>query len=198
MIQLPIEIGDIVLGGRFKNKKIVVREIGLDDYQLPTINGRGILKIRVPKLYKKENENVKGNDMKLKENDTKCNTKGIKPFEKLPLEVKVKEEDGRWKLYLQTTEGETCLTPVGFETKELASHAALTKGLTLKGNEPNETPKIETPPPTKPEPSRKVEVDTVELGKEKEIKMKESTIKVLKGLVKEIMQEIAVKKNSMK
>lgn len=55
MIQLPIEIGDTILAGRFKNKRITVREIGLDDFGLPTINGRGILKIRIPKLYVKEN-----------------------------------------------------------------------------------------------------------------------------------------------
>lgn len=59
MIQLPIEIGDTILAGRFKNKKITVREIGLDDFGLPTINGRGILKIRIPKLYVKENTMLK-------------------------------------------------------------------------------------------------------------------------------------------
>ena len=32
MITLPIEIGDTVLGGRFKNKKIIVREIGTDEH----------------------------------------------------------------------------------------------------------------------------------------------------------------------
>lgn len=56
MIQLPIEIGDVILTGRFKNKKIIVKEIGLDDYGNPTINGRSILKIRMPKVYMKENK----------------------------------------------------------------------------------------------------------------------------------------------
>jgi hypothetical protein len=55
MITLPIEIGDTVLGGRFKNKKIIVREIGTDEHGSPTINGRSILKVRMPKLYMKEN-----------------------------------------------------------------------------------------------------------------------------------------------
>lgn len=62
MIQIPIEIGDTILAGRFKNKKITVREIGLDDFGLPTINGRGILKIRIPKLYVKENTMKKINE----------------------------------------------------------------------------------------------------------------------------------------
>jgi len=50
MITLPIEIGDTVLGGRFRNRKIVVKEIGTDPHGQPTINGKTILKIRIPKL----------------------------------------------------------------------------------------------------------------------------------------------------
>lgn len=49
-IELPIEIGDVVLGGRFKNHKIVVRSIETDDKGQPTINGKSILKFRIPKL----------------------------------------------------------------------------------------------------------------------------------------------------
>lgn len=52
MIKLPIEIGDILLVGRFKNKRIKVKEIGTDEHGLPTVNGRGILKIRIEKLMK--------------------------------------------------------------------------------------------------------------------------------------------------
>lgn len=54
MINLPIEVGDTILGGRFKNKKIVVKEIGEDSKGQPTVNGKGILKVRVPKLTKSE------------------------------------------------------------------------------------------------------------------------------------------------
>lgn len=50
MIQLPIEIGDVILAGRFKNKKITVKEITFDEYGLPLVNGRGIMKIRIQKL----------------------------------------------------------------------------------------------------------------------------------------------------
>ena len=50
MIQLPIEIGDVILTGRFKNKKVTVKEIGKDEHGLPTVNGRGIMKIRIQKL----------------------------------------------------------------------------------------------------------------------------------------------------
>lgn len=51
MIQLPIEIGDVILTGRFKNKKVTVKEISYDNYGNPLINGRSILKIRMPKVY---------------------------------------------------------------------------------------------------------------------------------------------------
>ena len=49
-IKLNIKVGDVLLGGRFKNKRIVVKEIGVDDKGQPTINGRPILKFRIEKL----------------------------------------------------------------------------------------------------------------------------------------------------
>ena len=56
MIQIPIEIGDVILTGRFKNKKVVVKEIDTNEYGLPTINGRNILNIRIVKLIPKQEE----------------------------------------------------------------------------------------------------------------------------------------------
>ena len=58
MIQIPLEIGDLILGGRFKNKKIIVKEIGYDEYGSPTVNGRPILKVRIPKLYQTQENNM--------------------------------------------------------------------------------------------------------------------------------------------
>ena len=49
-IKLDIKVGDVLLGGRFKNKRILVKEIGVDDKGQPTINGRPILKFRIEKL----------------------------------------------------------------------------------------------------------------------------------------------------
>jgi hypothetical protein len=48
-ITLDIEIGDIVLGGKYKNKRIEVKEIGTDDIGQPTINGKSLLKFRIEK-----------------------------------------------------------------------------------------------------------------------------------------------------
>ena len=47
-ITVPINIGDTVLGGRFKNKKIVVKSIGKNEKGDITINGRPLLKYRIP------------------------------------------------------------------------------------------------------------------------------------------------------
>mgnify|MGYP001567469268 FL=1 len=54
MITIPLEIGDVILAGRFKNKKITVKEIGSDEFGLPTVNGRGIMKIRIQKMMPKK------------------------------------------------------------------------------------------------------------------------------------------------
>jgi hypothetical protein len=47
-IILDIEIGDVVLGGRFKNKKIKVNKIGQNEKGDMTINDRPFMKIRIP------------------------------------------------------------------------------------------------------------------------------------------------------
>jgi hypothetical protein len=52
-INIPVNIGDVILTGKWKNHKEVVKEIGEDEHGLPTINGKGILKIRIEKLMKK-------------------------------------------------------------------------------------------------------------------------------------------------
>jgi hypothetical protein len=48
-IVLDINIGDIVLGGKFKNKRIVVKTIGVDELGQPVINGKSLLKMRIEK-----------------------------------------------------------------------------------------------------------------------------------------------------
>lgn len=55
-IELPIEVGDEVLMGKFRNKKVTVKDIDVDEYGHPTINGKKILNLRISKLMKKEKE----------------------------------------------------------------------------------------------------------------------------------------------
>tara|TARA_R100000008_G_scaffold86697_1_gene80978 strand:- start:57 stop:476 length:420 start_codon:yes stop_codon:yes gene_type:complete len=49
-MKLDLDIGDIILTGRFKNKPVEVKEFGTDEKGQPTINGRPILKFRIKKL----------------------------------------------------------------------------------------------------------------------------------------------------
>ena len=47
---IPIKIGDTIMVGKFRNKPIKVKEIGIDDLGQPTVNGSPMLKFRIPKL----------------------------------------------------------------------------------------------------------------------------------------------------
>ena len=62
MIKLDINIGDYILVGRFKNKRIEVKEIGVDEHGGPTVNGRSILKIRIEKLMEPKKQIKENND----------------------------------------------------------------------------------------------------------------------------------------
>ena len=46
-IMIPINIGDTILGGKFKNKRIVVKDIGKNEKGDITINGKPLLKYRI-------------------------------------------------------------------------------------------------------------------------------------------------------
>ena len=58
MIQIPLEIGDVILTGRFKNKRVTVKEFGTDDKGQPTCNGKPLLKFRIAKLMPKKASRV--------------------------------------------------------------------------------------------------------------------------------------------
>lgn len=52
MIKIPIEIGDTVYVGRFKNKKIIVKSITYNEYGLPLINASTLTDGSEQELYK--------------------------------------------------------------------------------------------------------------------------------------------------
>jgi hypothetical protein len=53
-IKLPIKVGDTVLMGKFKNKKVVIKDIEWDEEKGELrINGKPALKFRIPKEDKK-------------------------------------------------------------------------------------------------------------------------------------------------
>jgi ABC-type transporter Mla maintaining outer membrane lipid asymmetry ATPase subunit MlaF len=53
-ITLDIKVGDVILGGKFKNKKITIKEIGKNDKGDITINGKPLLRFRI--INQEENE----------------------------------------------------------------------------------------------------------------------------------------------
>ena len=55
-IELPIKIGDTILMGKFKNKKVVVKTIEYNDRGDLLINGRPALKFRIVKKSESDNE----------------------------------------------------------------------------------------------------------------------------------------------
>ncbi|MBC8305268.1 MAG: hypothetical protein H8E55_57085 [Pelagibacterales bacterium] len=48
-VDLPIEIGDTVLMGKFKNKKVVIKTIGWNEKGDLLINGKSAMRMRIPK-----------------------------------------------------------------------------------------------------------------------------------------------------
>ncbi len=61
-INIDVDKGDTVLMGKFKNKKVVVKDIGKDDYGMPTINGKKATTFRLgdkgQNVFKKEVDEV--------------------------------------------------------------------------------------------------------------------------------------------
>jgi hypothetical protein len=49
-VEIDIEVGDTILGGRFKNKKIKIKSIEYNERGEPLINGKPLMKYRlIPK-----------------------------------------------------------------------------------------------------------------------------------------------------
>lgn len=109
MIQIPLEIGDTILAGRFKNKKIKVNEIDVDEYGNPTVNGRSILKIRIPKLYQQQENEMKSRNVYLQEKNGKYFV--ISEVDKVPV-----------------------INKYGYNTKQHAQSSAVFKGYNLVEN----------------------------------------------------------------
>lgn len=45
-INIPVEVGDTVYMGKFKNKKTVIKSIGKDEHGMPTINKKKVVTFR--------------------------------------------------------------------------------------------------------------------------------------------------------
>ncbi len=72
-ITIDVSVGDLILGGRFKNKKIKVKKIGTDEHGMPTINGRKVVNFRIPKVQEKITRDVDGYGKYKKDDDSEFN-----------------------------------------------------------------------------------------------------------------------------
>jgi len=111
MIKIPIEIGDIVRVGRFKNKRVKVKSIEYDEYGLPIVNGRPLLTMRIEKLMQ---EPTQENMIELQDILNELGTLQ----EKLPADLQKKVGNvlfgGNWKI----AKLQGVRTPKGFEYPE--------------------------------------------------------------------------------
>jgi hypothetical protein len=48
-MKLQVKVGDTILMGRFKNKKVVIKSITYDEHGMPLINGKPACTFRIVK-----------------------------------------------------------------------------------------------------------------------------------------------------
>jgi hypothetical protein len=53
-MEIDLKVGDVILTGKFKNKRTIVKNLGKDDNGHPTVNGKSILKFKIEKLLPKD------------------------------------------------------------------------------------------------------------------------------------------------
>lgn len=61
LIEMTVDlaVGDIVLGGKWKNKRMVVKSLGTDDLGQPTVNGKSLLTVRIEKTLPDDKKSKK-------------------------------------------------------------------------------------------------------------------------------------------
>ena len=94
-INIDVDKGDTVLMGKFKNKKVVVKDIGKDDHGMPTINGKKAATFRLgdkgQNIFKKdEMDESSTND--LEKELVSLYTKALKMMPNSPSQMKVRIE----------------------------------------------------------------------------------------------------------
>ena len=53
-VTIDLRVGDAILTGKFKNKRDIVKSIGVDGLGQPTVNGKPMLKFRIEKSMPKK------------------------------------------------------------------------------------------------------------------------------------------------
>ena len=108
-ITLNVKVGDTLLMGKFKNKKVLVKDIGKDEWGMPTINGKKAVTFRIPKKENLKEMGFPGGvgvglslpsgfingapDTKdVKKNSKKLNNKGMSGYEEVD-EIAVQKDE---------------------------------------------------------------------------------------------------------
>ena len=96
---LDLEVGDVILTGKFKNKRKVVKDFSTDDLGQPTVNGMKVLTFRIEKLMPKNKWSKKSREaleFAEKVDEIKVTRKQLKT---LISEVIRKLANGKYRLY---------------------------------------------------------------------------------------------------
>jgi len=110
-ISLNVKVGDTLLMGKFKNKKVLVKDIGKDEWGMPTINGKKAVTFRIPKKDNLKEMGLGGGagvglslpggyingapDSKdVKKNSKKLNNNGMSGYEEIDEENNILEYTG--------------------------------------------------------------------------------------------------------
>lgn len=103
MIKIPIKVGDTVLGGKFKNRKVVVKKIGKNENGDITINGKPLLRFRII-----DNKNIEeqGMDANIKINKEELDQLINETADRLIIE----------DMYGTITPGENTVMPLNFHS----------------------------------------------------------------------------------
>jgi hypothetical protein len=102
-INIDVDKGDTVLMGKFKNKKVVVKDIGKDDYGMPTINGKKAATFRLgdkgQNIFKKDEiDEIKSPDYIITSVSASAIPSNRIPKADVMLGLKMGGEMGRWTL----------------------------------------------------------------------------------------------------
>lgn len=80
-IDLDIDVGDVVLGGKFKNHRIIVKKIGRDkELNQPTINDKPLLKFRIEKDMPADKQSKKTREQQKESRTMKLTKTQLKKF----------------------------------------------------------------------------------------------------------------------
>jgi hypothetical protein len=106
---IDLKVGDVVLGGKFKNIREIVKNFGTNEIGQPTLNGKSLLAFRIEKTLpnsKKSSMTLAGELDKIKQAafaDELGNVKDwsiIRKGKKVPLTKEIAKEEKRFKQHL--------------------------------------------------------------------------------------------------